>query len=81
MTRDAIQRHPTDGHRLVLYRVPATGLDTQPRLARLHVLTGPGRPRRTRPHHLPTPRGLDVLIAAGGRIRPASWPTAGVAMR
>jgi len=44
MTRDAIQHHHTDGHRLevVLYRVPATGLDTQPRLARLHVLTGPG---------------------------------------
>ena len=40
MTRDAIQRHRPNGHRLevVLYRVPAT----QPRLARLHVLTGPG---------------------------------------
>ena len=43
MTRDAIQRQPTDRYRLEvqLYRVPATGRDTQPRLARLHVLTGP----------------------------------------
>jgi hypothetical protein len=44
MTRDAIQRHHTDGYRLEvqLYRVPATGRDIHPRLARLHVLTGPG---------------------------------------
>jgi hypothetical protein len=43
MTRDAIQRHYTNSHRsgVQLYRVPATGPDIHPRLARLHVLTGP----------------------------------------
>jgi Cupin len=37
----------------------------------------PGRPRRTSGHDLPTPRGLDVLLAAGGRFRLKSWSTAG----
>ncbi|MGH3460838.1 MAG: DUF6573 family protein [Kribbellaceae bacterium] len=54
--------HPAPPHRRTpprgqLYRLPATGPDIHPRLARLHDLTG--RPRRPRPHHLPTRRGLD----------------------
>jgi hypothetical protein len=44
MTRYAIQRQRATGDRLevLLYRVPATGRELEPRLTRLHALTGPG---------------------------------------